>query len=245
MSRFESYLAHQLNINMKRLLAFGCSNTYGHGLEDCYDNSRGNKSPGLKPSKFAWPEVLADNLGRTCLNLSNPGASMKEVVHKIHTTKYLNDDLIVVMLTPGPRSCIISKGDSHKPFRKWGKWHIEQILGNRTPKPTKLDKRWITDFADDSDIWLSYITYINYVYLFFKEKNVKAYYFCYKIDEGFSQFLEENKEFKKIHQIPICTPSLYDIQLTWNDVALDGAHPGKNAHATFANKAFEYISQNG
>jgi hypothetical protein len=49
-----------------RLIAFGCSNTYGEGLEDCWIPEFRKHGP--KPSKVAWPQILADKMGRECVN---------------------------------------------------------------------------------------------------------------------------------------------------------------------------------
>ena len=46
---------------MDRLVAFGCSYTYGHGLPDCI-MAKGRA--GKRPSKFAWPYLLAKKLDK-------------------------------------------------------------------------------------------------------------------------------------------------------------------------------------
>ena len=53
---------------MDRLVAFGCSNTYGEGLPDCWVDKNGDPSRtkagfhGPKPSKLAWPRLMANNM---------------------------------------------------------------------------------------------------------------------------------------------------------------------------------------
>ena len=46
---------------MTRLIAYGCSYTYGHSLEDCVDPNN-LALPGDKPSAFAYPQQIADAL---------------------------------------------------------------------------------------------------------------------------------------------------------------------------------------
>ena len=58
----------------KRLITFGCSNTYGHGLPDCHVPPN---EAGPNPSKVAWPQLLADRRGLECVNLGQPGGSNK------------------------------------------------------------------------------------------------------------------------------------------------------------------------
>ena len=48
---------------MSRLVVFGCSHTYGHGLRDCYDPLTGH--PGPQPSLQAWPARLVELLRQT------------------------------------------------------------------------------------------------------------------------------------------------------------------------------------
>jgi len=59
-----------------RLIAFGCSYTYGAGLEDCFTPPIGH---GPIPSKFAWPQLVANELNMECINMSSSGASNKEI----------------------------------------------------------------------------------------------------------------------------------------------------------------------
>ena len=248
MSRFESYLAHQLNINMKRLLAFGCSNTYGHGLKDCWSP---DGRPGDEASKYAWPQILSQHLNRVCVNLSNPGASIREVVHKVQTTTFRKSDIVVVMFPPIPRSCII-KHDPMGSQNKVGKryfeyhdnWHLEQIFINRTPKLTNLDKVWITHFADKTHILLDWITLSNYICLFLKEKKIKAYYFYTGTNSQPTKFIKDHK-LHSMNSVPDSISGVVEISRSTNDYALDNNHPGEKSHETFANRAFQYINQNG
>lgn len=47
---------------MSRLIAFGCSHTYGHGLPDCFIPPH---RPGTDPSKLSWPYPLGELLNST------------------------------------------------------------------------------------------------------------------------------------------------------------------------------------
>jgi len=90
---------------MSKLLTFGCSNTYGHGLPDCWDADK--KLPTENPSKFAWPSLLAKHMSLVCNNLSRPGSSCKEVWWKIVNTKFDRSDIVIVLWPNLDRSCII------------------------------------------------------------------------------------------------------------------------------------------
>ena len=67
---------------MKRLIVFGCSNTYGEGLLDCGDAS--NNWAGDEPSKLGWPNQLATMMGiSTVINLGIGGASNKHISNSL------------------------------------------------------------------------------------------------------------------------------------------------------------------
>jgi hypothetical protein len=80
---------------MKRLVTFGCSNTYGQGLED--------------PSTQAWPGVLSDMLSVPVVNLGSPGASNLEILTTILNFKFNQDDCVVIGWTYPVRDLIFKK----------------------------------------------------------------------------------------------------------------------------------------
>lgn len=78
---------------MTRLVAFGCSLTYGHGLPDCAVGS----GAGLEPSSFAWPKLLADKLNATSVNMSQPGSGNTEILWRLLNFNFQPDDICVIM----------------------------------------------------------------------------------------------------------------------------------------------------
>ena len=84
-----------------RLITFGDSNTYGQALPDCYWDK-----PGLiGPSKFAWPQLLADKLGMECHNAGIPGSSNKLIMHQLMSFPLLPTDTVVVLWSFPERYC--------------------------------------------------------------------------------------------------------------------------------------------
>lgn len=69
-----------------RIITFGCSYSYGKGLEDCYDSSSGNA--GVSPSKFCYSALLEKDLNIRVENLSLPGASNILILDKILNYKF-------------------------------------------------------------------------------------------------------------------------------------------------------------
>ena len=90
---------------MHRLVAFGCSNTYGEALEN--------------PQEQAWPSVLAEMLNYECVNLSYPGSSPRYVIYKMQKFNFRKTDIVVVLWPEVSRYCCIQEDDSVKHIGIW------------------------------------------------------------------------------------------------------------------------------
>lgn len=101
---------------MSRLIAFGCSHTYGVGLSDCWD---GKGVGDLPPSKLAWPQLLANKLNLECINNSNYGASNREIWWHIINFPFDKTDKIVVQWSYTNRDCIISSTNTVEQLSPW------------------------------------------------------------------------------------------------------------------------------
>jgi len=76
-----------------RIIAFGPSEMFGHGLEDCFTPPY---SPGSTPSKFAYPNLVAEQLACECINLSSPGSGALDVLLKILNFSFESTDIVLV-----------------------------------------------------------------------------------------------------------------------------------------------------
>jgi hypothetical protein len=85
---------------MSRLIVFGCSHTYGHGLDDCYHDTS-------KPSKLVWGSVIAKQLNRQLINKSFPGASNKYIWDQIINTQFETGDLVIILWSYMSRNTIL------------------------------------------------------------------------------------------------------------------------------------------
>lgn len=86
---------------MNRLIAFGCSHTYGMGLSDCYLGKNNNFTPGPLPSAYAWPSLISEKSGLECVNKGICGASNLEILTEITQFDFKkNDKVIVAWTTP-------------------------------------------------------------------------------------------------------------------------------------------------
>ena len=121
---------------MSNLVAFGCSHTAGHALPDHHLMCN-------VPSKFAWPQILANILEKDCVNKGICGASSTEILLEILNYPFLKDDEVVVMWTFVGREVIISENQQHiqlmpnapacsEPYEHYLKLHPAYDLNYRT-----------------------------------------------------------------------------------------------------------------
>lgn len=78
-----------------RLVAFGCSYTRGTALDDVWDFEK-KCSIFPQPSKYAWPQLIANEIGIECLNLGKGGLSNKAIWHNVVNFKFEPSDLIII-----------------------------------------------------------------------------------------------------------------------------------------------------
>ena len=99
---------------MSRLVVFGCSLAYGVGLPDCWPNIS-------KPSKFCWPELVAQTMNRELVNKSAPGSSNKGIWYTISKFKFESDDVVIISWSYPNRYSIINNP-----------WDIRNLHNNLT-----------------------------------------------------------------------------------------------------------------
>ena len=199
---------------MSRLIAFGCSYTYGHGLEDCVDEFM---MPGPTASKLAWPQLLADKLNLECINEGVPGASNKQIWYKIINYNFQPNDLVFILWSTNERHCIF-----HNDYT------VEQIGAWVESKPSKMYYKHLFTRVDqtiDSNLRIEHCTYhlIN--------KGIKHYNMLFKkeiINNPINATILHT-DFRTIkHNMPR---------------AVDKLHPGKEAHEKFAQEIYGEINE--
>ena len=223
---------------MSRLLAFGCSNTYGHGLEDCLlkDNQ-----PGPQPSKFAWPSVLANLLDKQVLNLSEPGSSNQDILRKVLSTKFLHDDMVVILWTHYSRDVLyventttggVKDSKTGLDYLPVGTW----MLTNRDFAGVKdiITSYYHAHFDIDQQIrsWLAK----HHVENFLDNIKIKNYHF---LSDAKTE-LEKRPVFLSFKNLQ--TVELNDIIFTYPR-ALDNSHPGLLAHKKIAELMYNIVKK--
>jgi len=223
---------------MSRLLAFGCSHTYGHGLEDCLLE---NNEPALTPSKFAFPSLLADMLNIPCINLAEPGSSNQDILRKILGSEIRQTDIIIVLWTHYSRDVLYVDDDSPGSNRDQQTGLVYMPVGNwmiNNPGYTGVKKTILSYYLAHQDIdqqvrsWIAKHHVDNYL----SNLKVKNYLFLQNAKDE----LNRKPTFLKFN-------NLQNLQL-WSTLfekhprAPDGNHPGPEAHKEVAELMYNKIN---
>jgi hypothetical protein len=102
---------------MNRLVFFGDSFTYGHGLDDCLLDI--DNQPGPNPSKLGWAAQLSESLGLPNLNRSVPGSSNQHMFLTMRMTELSKDDIVIVQWTYDQRDIIMEDDSSVLHVGNW------------------------------------------------------------------------------------------------------------------------------
>jgi len=200
---------------MSRLVAFGCSYTYGHGLVDCHIEPN---TYGPLPSKFAWPQLLADMLGIEAVNLGKPGLSNLHILWKLLNFQFKTDDLCIVMWTHFGRLPYSNlKYDSSD--IDWNYYDNSVI-------------KQLPQIEEENIVINNYIA-MHHAWLHLSIKNIKNY------------FVVAPKDIKFYKAPDISIPSLITknpILLKEIDKGLDKMHPGPKTHEVIAKYLFNQIN---
>ena len=209
---------------MPKLFTYGCSYTYGHGLEDCII---GKLDPGLRPSKLGYASLLAQHLNANeLLNYSRPGASNKWIVNAINVTvesqQIAKNDAVIIQWTFLDRTCILRKG-SHRNLDKY------DPLGTWMMHKGSLSNIYYQKLHDTYDNIHVTSWYIKYVDLLLKSQGItKILHTAPPGEIDMKIYLPD-------------TIKWWDDNISLNriDSAMDGQHPGPKSQKLYADKLFK------
>lgn len=105
-------------MSLNRLVAFGCSHTFGIGLVDTYPEK-------ITPSVHAWPNVLGSLLNYTVCNEGKPGAGNAEIFDNILRYEFRPSDLVIIMWSHFVRFDHMVIQNDYLPKRNWKKTIID------------------------------------------------------------------------------------------------------------------------
>ena len=214
-----------------KIFAFGCSQTFGHGLEDCYREENGFYHAGGEPSKFAYPQLVGDAVGKEVINLSRPGASNKHILQqiKLNQSEINKDDIVIIHWTYIERHAVFVNDERDN-------------LNIKSTDTDKVSKLYYKHIYRDSDACIVTRWYMNYAHLTLKAQGVKSIH-CPPLmnthnnkslingESWHDHNFVENPNFES--DISFTTKMLQhdDIQI---DRAVDGRHAGPKTHRAFA-----------
>jgi hypothetical protein len=197
-----------------RLIAFGCSLTYGHGLPDCFVPPYG---PGLNPSKLAWPELVAKTLHKECINTSAPGASNKKIWNIVLNFEFKDNDLIFIHWSFPARTAMIREDG------------VVDISHNN-----KHDL-YYQNFYDDYDSEVMSKLFVSHTNFYLNSKNLKVYNL---VANRKLQSILTLKEMTTSH-----LPVYIQDSIKKFPYALDGSHPGIECHEFFSNQILQELDK--
>ena len=214
-----------------KLVTFGCSFTYGHGLSDCMAEDGSN---GPTASEQAWPSVLGKLTGMKVDNVSEPGSSNLMITKAIvDYSKYTKDTVVVVMWSNNDRETIYKTGNE--------KLHmLPGFLDDTMPGTFWFDKdknnfkktitTYYENYHEDWNATLNQTIRMNFVHAFLKNKGIKSFHVH---SEGHRLDINYFKKF-----------NVRDLNLKYfnwkNNFHIDDAldipkpHPGPRSHALMA-----------
>jgi len=196
---------------MSRLIAFGCSVTYGHGLPDCYTPPTGFRN---KPSEFAWPSLLGKNLSREVVNLGSPGSGNLEILYKLLQYNFQKDDFCVVHWSFYDRIDLV-RLNPDKIYRI----NVEDI-----------DKEFLSEKGYITHTNIRNYMVIHHAALYLTKINVPYYFIDMNHTDNIPSFLKV--KYYDTHNI---------YQFFTIDRALDNSHPGIESHKKFTSYLYNKI----
>lgn len=175
----------------QKLVVFGCSFTYGHGLPDCLDGN--NIGPGSKPSKFSWANHLKTSLGLSKLtNKGIPGASNKIILNEIVNYDFKKEPTKVVILWSNfeRKTIFYSHNQTMKAYGQ-KKLHMmpafiykdqmpesfwEGYTSEEKDEYVRLIKTYYEDYHHDYDCVYENSMLINYAHAYLQSKGIENFH---------------------------------------------------------------------
>jgi hypothetical protein len=201
-----------------RLVAFGCSHTFGDGLSDV--NRENEVYIRTYPSKFAWPQILTNKFDRIpidqCVNKGYGGASNDDIFNIILNFNFQEDDIVIILWTFVSRVSIFkAKGDPYM-IRKF-----------KAPRTYNKSNTYYKYFYQEADGIRKLCIYANYIQFYLQNK-IKI------LKQSYLQ-QHDNFNFPSWNNVNFFNN---DIDARSNDKGLDGVHPGPKSHEMFAHKLY-------
>lgn len=219
---------------MPKLIVSGCSNTYGHGLKDITNSIGQLHMPLRGPSKFAWPQLLADKLGYECVNLSMPASSNKLISYKITDQKIKENDIVIFLWTFLLRTCILDDIDPDEALNERVIYLHKTSNKKQSKKAAMSWIKWNAKYSNDYDL-------INENMVWASAANRHAEKFTNNV---YNYSINDYKLFPLKNRYSVNIIEDFARLCYRMPKALDNAHPGEEAHQHIANIMYDNIEEN-
>jgi len=207
---------------MQRLVAFGCSNTLGEGLEGFQWR---------QPHPRAWPAVLGQQLNRPVLNLGHSGASNRYIMDRVLNTPLTRTDTVVIMWTSFARHCWFGAGGQVRRALPHDIGRPHEWPHNGPESDSQLSEIYYQHIWSAHDAWHASMTQINWTQAYLQRLGVRCLHLLWW--EGDHHLDRPSWNQTLIHNLPF----------SQEDRAPDGHHPGVNSHHTQALRIQELLFQ--
>jgi len=212
---------------MSRLVAFGCSHTYGEGHVDCLPSKTETEPP--PPSQYAWPALLGKILDKEVVNLGCPGCSNRYIANSILNADIKQDDVVVILWTEFNRSTVFTP-DSLRKLRL-----ATSIHPTRNSKVARNYYKWIHDPYNSFLESLESMNLVNY--------HLQNYRYVYNFKANFNSKFRRNTpdivyEYPKWNKVNLINQSLHYV-----DRAADNDHPGPESQKLIARDMLKYVDE--
>lgn len=222
---------------MARIIAVGCSFTFGHCLHS------EDRRPNI-PSPQAWPALVAQHFNRECVNLSYPAGNPRYCAAKILEFDFEPGDIMLVLWPNLHRNWIVTDFDRWENFEPWEdpfNRNPDLAVGANfwTPVVPDYERWWSKGYSNTSDreceAWMAK----HLARLRLKDQGIPCVEYAvpsYDVEKTYTASCRFNTpwitEFPHWHTLYV-------------DRARDGMHPGFKTHKNFAKRWIKTIKQQG
>ena len=220
---------------MKRLVAFGCSHTWGEAITKNH-SSLLDKS--LKASKYSWPYLLGNLLDVEVINISKSGESNKAIAHKILNFNFLPDDIVIPLWTHiETRSCIIQNFNKSEDtnYERIYSWYKENDDSQFSKKKYDWIDLYFKNFHTNADSKFESLSYIQSSNFILNSK-VKTIINCFAIYHNLN-FIKKYSSLTNIFNKPF-----YEGYLKYG-LAFDNVHLSLKANEEFAKELYDFLKK--
>lgn len=215
---------------MSRIVAVGCSFTFGQYLDHDHDISHPDY---FTPSLNAWPQLVADHFGWSCKNLAFPGASPRYVSLRILEHEWEPRDVCVILWPSKHRHHII--GNLEQVDQDLGRTDLDcsKIIRGAefyVPQQPRFRRWWKRGYSNTADRCCDSWSAKHLARLVLAEHGVPVVE--YDVDQE-----EDHPDFATAW-----IPRFPNWKQCYIDRARDGEHPGKHSQHLIAEEYIRRLS---